>query len=116
MMPQLPLILNLRLVPSILDSLNFDPCECPIYYAAILRLITMYTYSAIDATLTKLAADLDDQVESGNLIIDPKYAMIHLMSSDTPVGFTIPKYYALIDISHPLQVSDYDVYGEKVNC
>ena len=84
--------------------------------ATILRLHAMRTSSAIDATLTKLSANLDDQVESGNLTINPKYAMIDLVDSDTPVGSTIPENDALPDISHPLQVSDYDVYGEQVNC
>ena len=106
-------------------SANDDHCDDPFTIistddeidATALKLKSMHTSSAVDATLTKLAAELDDQIENNSLTIDPKYAMIDLASpSATPGQPTLPSNDAHHDLANPLQVSDYDVYGQQVNC
>ena len=117
----MPLTFNSMTVPSNPTSADNDHCDDPFTItstddeldATALKLKSMYTSSAVDATLTKLAAELDDQIDNNSLTIDPKFAMIDFASSSDPPGKpTLPSTDAHHDLANPLQISDYDVYGQ----
>ena len=70
--------------------------------------------NAMDSTLDEITSQLEQSILDGDLLPNPKLATMEL--TDTPAPQDPASSPENISLAEPLQVADYSVYGEQVNC
>ena len=68
----------------------------------------------MDSTLDEISSQLEQSILDGDLLPNPKLATMEL-NARTPTQDPVPSHEDLLP-TEPMQVADYSVYGEQVNC
>ena len=68
----------------------------------------------MDSTLDEITSQLEQSILNGDLPPNPKLATMELSTNDSSQNSKLPPEES--SLAEPVQVADYSVYGEQVNC
>lgn len=117
--------LMLHAPPDYLHGKDNDDAETNLPQSLPLQLRTLNSTADLDHVLSQFADRLDGDFDGSAINFQPQFALMELPKSDGPSNSTqddakagpvesVPAIER--DLANPLEVDDYSVHGEQVNC